>query len=95
MPYGTAPTYGGETPTTTKGTVEEYPFEGWSPNISAVNGTNLTYTAVFKSPIYIEEITDSWDDIIASIEDGTYLNKYKLGQYKTIDDTTDGNEHIA
>lgn len=86
--YGTivtaASAYTGETPTTTQGDAEDYPFEGWSPASATVQG-NTTFTAVFGSPVEVAEITDSWDTIIASIDNGTYKSKYKLGNYKPLD----------
>ena len=90
VPYGTLPTYGGSTPTTTQGDAEDYPFEGWTPPLAPVDGTNLTYTAKFGSPIEVTEIADSWDTIIANIDNGTYSTKYKVGNYKPLDLSTEG-----
>ena len=38
-------------------------------------------------PVYytVTEISDDWDQIIESCEDGTYAEKYKIGQYKDLD----------
>lgn len=88
-PYGSTPVYSGATPTTTQGDAEDYPFEGWSPTISTVTGPT-TYTAVFGSPIEDVEITDSWDTIIANIDNGTYKTAYKIGNYKPLDLGTEG-----
>ena len=33
----------------------------------------------------VKEISDSWEDIFASINDGTYREKYKIGNYKPLD----------
>ena len=79
--YGTTPSYTGPTPTTTQG---DYPFEGWNPALGPING-NTTYTAKFGSPVEIAEITDSWDDIIAACQNGSYATKYKVGNYKQLD----------
>ncbi|MBR6889993.1 MAG: CotH kinase family protein [Clostridia bacterium] len=43
---GTTPTYGGETPTSTR---EGYTFNGWTPALSGIQA-NTTYTAKFKAP---------------------------------------------
>lgn len=93
IPYGTnitaASRYSADTPTTTKGETADYPFEGWEPASAMVMG-NTTFTARFGSPFEIEEITDSWDEIIASIDAGTYSTKYKVGNYKPLDLGTEG-----
>jgi len=47
IPYGTIPTYGGATPTTTKGDAQAYPFDGWNPSLAGITG-DTTYTAKFK-----------------------------------------------
>ena len=47
IPYGTVPTYGGTTPTTTKGDASVYPFDGWNPSLAGIT-ENTTYTAKFK-----------------------------------------------
>ena len=84
FPYGSTPSYTGATPTTTQGSATDYPFEGWTPAISTVTGPT-TYTAKFGSPIEDVEITDSWDTIIANIDNGTYATKYKIGNYKPLE----------
>lgn len=86
---GTTPVYGGATPTSTHGSAEDYPFEGWSPALAPIYA-NTTYTAQFGSPVQDVEITDSWDTIIANIDNGTYKTKYKLGNYKPLDLGTEG-----
>ena len=86
---GTMPTYTGSTPTTTQGDATDYPFEGWTPTIVAATA-NATYTAKFGSPVEVAEITDSWDTIIANIDNGTYSTKYKVGNYKPLDLGTEG-----
>lgn len=90
--YGTTLTnssYTGTTPTTTKGSAEDYPFEGWTPAFAPITG-NTTYTAKFGSPIEVAEITDSWDQIIAHIDAGDYATRYKIGNYKPLDLGTEG-----
>lgn len=91
--YGTtvnaASAYTGSTPTTSQGSAEDYPFEGWNPASATVQG-NTTFTAKFGSPIDVSEISDSWDQIIAAIDAGTYATKYKVGQYKPLDLGTEG-----
>lgn len=51
VPYGTTPTYGGTTPTSTKG--EDYEFNGWSPELGPITG-NTTYYAAFR---YVGSVT--------------------------------------
>lgn len=86
---GATVTYSGSTPTSTQGTAEDYPFEGWSPALGPIYA-NTTYTAQFGSPVQDVEITDSWDTIIAKIDDGTYKTAYKIGNYKPLDIGTNG-----
>lgn len=88
IPAGTVPVYGGETPTTTKGSAADYPFKGWTPALAPIT-EDTVYTAVFGG-VEVKEITDSWDQIIASIDDGSYVAKYNLGNYKPLDLGTEG-----
>ena len=81
LAYGSTPTYTGATPTTTKGSGTGYAFLGWTPEIVSVTGA-ATYTALFESSVFVEEITDSWDTIISNIDNGTYRTKYRIGNYK-------------
>ena len=79
--YGTiitaANAYTGATPTTSQGSAEDYPFKGWNPASATVNG-NITFTAVFGSPIDDTEITDDWATIISG------AHTYNLGNYKPL-----------
>lgn len=86
---GTTPVYGGSTPTSSQGSAEDYPFEGWTPELAPIYA-NTTYTAKFGSPVQDTEITDSWDTIIANIDNGTYKTAYKIGNYKPLDLGTEG-----
>lgn len=38
----------------------------------------------------VREIPESWEDIIASIDDGTYREKYKIGNFKPLDLGSEG-----
>lgn len=80
--YGSSATYTGNTPVSSEGSAEDYPFEGFVPTGKNITGNTNCY-AQFGSPILVEEITDSWEDIIASCNDETY-KKYKIGMYKTL-----------
>lgn len=94
--YGATPSYTGSTPTTTKGSASDYPFDGWEPAIATVTGAK-TYYAKFRAPVtkVVEEITDSWDTLFASLDDGTYATKYMVGNYKTIDLGTEGSGNVS
>ena len=87
LSYGTMASYTGSTPTTTKGSATDYPFEGWSPALTTVTGAK-TYTAKFGSPIEVAEISDDWDTIIQKINNGTA--DYKVGNYKPLSFGTEG-----
>ena len=91
--YGTqikASDYTESIPTTSKGSATDYPFLGWNPSLPYTITGNQTFTAVFGSPVEVAEITDSWDTIIANIDNGTYKTKYKIGNYKPLDLGTEG-----
>lgn len=61
-----------------------YNLIGWIPAVSVVTG-NASYTAQWEvSTVVDEEISDSWDDIIAAANNGTYKEKYKLGNWKKL-----------
>ena len=86
VPYGTTPTYDGDTPVdSTNG----YPFNGWSPAVGPITG-DTTYTAQFKNPYQYAEIEDSWEQIFAAIADGSYKTKYSIGNYKALDLGSEG-----
>lgn len=91
--YGTtitaASSYTGSTPTSTQGSATDYPFEGWNPASATVQGDTV-FTAKFGVPVEVAEITDSWDTIIANIDNGTYKTAYKVGNYKPLDLGTEG-----
>lgn len=86
VPYGGTAIYTGSTPV--KDGVSnpaEYLFTGWEPSPTNIKGDTSCY-AVFEEPVTPEivEITDDWDTILASIDDGTYKSKYHVGNYKPI-----------
>jgi hypothetical protein len=84
IPYGGSTQYDGTTPVSPEGSAEDYPFEGWKPAPTNIQGDTSCY-AQFGSPVEVKEITDSWDTIIAAINAGTYKDKYKIGNYKPLD----------
>lgn len=89
VPYGSSATYTGDTPVSSEGSAEDYPFQGWSPSPTNIKGNTSCY-AQFGSPLEIAEITDDWAAIFAAIEDGTYRQKYSVGNYKALDMGTEG-----
>lgn len=82
VPYGSTASYTGETPVCLDDA--ELGFDGWYPLSSNIIGDTNCY-AQFESPYAFAEISDSWEDIIASIQDGTYKSKYMVGNYKPIE----------
>lgn len=79
VPYGGSATYTASTPTK-----DGYVFDGWNPE--PVNITGNTYCYATYTPLVISEITDTYAQVAASVLDGTYKNKYTLGQYMYLDD---------
>ncbi len=51
----------------------------WTPRVHTVYTDNDLYA------VWTPLITDSWAQIIAAAEDGTYSTKYSIGQYKMAD----------
>ena len=85
VPYGSAATYTGDTPVKDKVSEPElYPFERWDPSPNKIVGDTKCY-AQFGSPVELKEIEDDWDTIIANINDGSYADKYEIGNYKPLD----------
>ncbi len=87
--YGSSAAYTGTTPVSADGSADDYPFEGWSPAPTNIQGNTSCY-AVFGSPLEVKEITDSWTQILAAINDGSYKTKYKIGNYKPLDIGAEG-----
>lgn len=87
VPYGGTATYIGDTPTTTQGSADDYPFEGWSPSNTNIQGDTSCYPT-FGSPLEVAEIEDDWATIVANIAAGTA--DYKVGNYKALDLGTEG-----
>ena len=80
--YGSSATYTGTTPVDPDGNGAE--FEGWNPTPTNITGNTSCY-AVFAKACEVAEITDSWEQILASVADGTYKTKYRVGNYKPLD----------
>lgn len=87
--YGSSASYTGSTPVSADGSADDYPFEGWNPQPTNIVGNTSCY-AQFGSPLEVAEITDTWEQIFAAIADGSYVTKYKVGNYKALDLGTEG-----
>lgn len=93
---GQTATYGGSTPTSSEDA--SLAFLGWATSANAHQAnavltnvqSNMTVYAAFEAGVEVAEITDSWDTIIANIDNGTYSTKYKIGNYKPLDLGTEG-----
>ena len=89
IPYGGSASYTGETPVSSLGDASLFPFVDFKSAPTNITG----YTeciAQYGSPLEVKEITDSWDEIIAACEDGTYKQKYTYGNYKPLDLGSEG-----
>ena len=84
VPYGSTPKYTGSKPVAATGATRDV-FSGWHPKVGKVKG-DQTYSALFSSSEVVSatEITDTWEQIIANIDNGTYVEKYKLGMKKQV-----------
>lgn len=87
--YGSSVRYNGDAPTYTGSNPDDYKFTGWSPSPSNITGNTSCY-AVYTYIGLTETITDSWDEIIAAVSDGTYSTKYSVGDTKILDVGTEG-----
>ena len=68
VPYGTTPTYDGETPTKDGDAQYCYVFTGWSPDVNEVIGDN-TYVAQFSASINSYTVTwQNWDGSVLEID---------------------------
>ncbi len=87
IPFGEYASYNGDQPVADTSSSRKV-FSGWYPRPTVVT-ENMNYYALFSSSsISKTEITDSWAQIMDSIRNGTYVEKYKLGMY--INHTYDG-----
>lgn len=82
VPYGSVPTYGGETPIHPD-EPDYCEFTGWSPEPSAITGDVNYYAQYYDT----REITDSWETIAANCNNGTATSKYAIGAYKPVEIT--------
>ena len=85
VPYGGTATYTGSTPVDTVG---GRPFTGFVPTGANIKA-NTKCIAQFQYSYEDAEITDSWQDILDAIDDGTYT-KYNIGNYKSLNLGDDG-----
>lgn len=80
--YGKIAVYSGETPVHIHDS--SLPFIGWYPAVTYIQESVDTY-AQYQAQYELAEIAEDWDGIIASVDDGTYVDKYKVGHYKALD----------
>lgn len=81
---GGSATYTGTTPTKTDvENPDDYDFTGWSPTPTNIRANTSCY-AQFSFSGVEETITDTWEQIIAAVNNGTYKNRYQVGDTKKI-----------
>ena len=76
VPYGTVPTYDGETPVKQGDAEFSYTFQSWTPAVAAVTG-DAVYTAVFTQATNTYTVT--WNN-----DDGTLLELDEAVPYGTV-----------
>lgn len=82
VPYGGSATYIGDDPVNNStGNPDDFTFTGWSPSPTNIKGDTYCYA------VYLDkrEITDSWETIIANVDNGTAADKYSVGMFKAVD----------
>ena len=86
-------------PTKESDTDFDYTFTGWSTSTNSTTATagateniqqNTNLYAAFSKSFKTDTISDSWEEIIANCDNGTYASKYQIGDLKTIDVGTEG-----
>lgn len=82
--YGGTAYYSGDTSELVDPEGSGMPFEAWVPSPTNIQG-NLSCYASYKSPVEVAEITDDWATILANVQNGTYRQVYKIGNYKPLD----------
>ena len=75
IPYGTIPSYEGETPTKEKDDQYTYKFSGWSPEIRPVDGNTIYYAMFDKT---VNNYTITWKNY-----DGSILEVDQNAEYGT------------
>lgn len=84
--YGSSATYTGNTPVSSEGSAEDYPFEGFVPDGKYITDDTRCYAQFGVNFEYeITEISDDWDTIIDNIKNNFDNLQYKIGNYKIID----------
>ena len=79
--YGGTATYTGSTPVNNStGNPDDFEFYGWSPSPANIQGNTDCY-AQFHD---MREITDDWATVAANVANGTAVDKYAVGAFKTL-----------
>lgn len=89
VPYGSSAKYVGDTPVYTGTNPDDWKWTGWNPSPNNITGD----TSCYATYIYMgltETITDSWEEILAAVDDGTYKTKYQVGDTKILDVGSEG-----
>jgi hypothetical protein len=78
--YGEAAIFDGLIPADGNGTT----FAGWYPNPVCVKSDMTCKALRASTTVKVEKIYDTWDTVLAAINDGSYVTRYKLGNYITL-----------
>lgn len=84
VPAGKTPIYQGFPPVRTDiDDPENFEFDKWNHEIAPIY-EDTKYYAVFSHALLTETIKDTWEEIMQSVEDGSYVTKYKAGDTKEL-----------
>lgn len=87
--YGEVAKYTNSKPVAAEGATRTM-FAGWHPRPGVITSDKSYYALFASDDTTVEEITDSWETILASIDNGTYAEKYHRNMYKNAPFTTGG-----
>lgn len=84
VPYGGTANYTNGTPSYPDGDPMNIGFDGFSPTGSNITGDTVCVAQYSSMSVSETSIGDTWSEIFASEDDGSYISKYTIGNLKTL-----------